>query len=911
MRVKIGTLCLLIPLLILVGSSQSTLNPQQVSDKTSNDESHLMARAIPRKPANVSISPQAEIDRVIIKLVEGTRARLAGHRLVSLGGKNLRATNQILQNHSRNAIGRLTDKSPERLEREKFLLENRCGRQLADFNNYFSVPVSSVAEAEELVNRLNRLPEVEIAYAEPRPAPAIDIFPPTPDYDTLQRYLRPAPGGVDADYAQTVPGGDGSGIRVVDVEGNWRFDHEDLESAPGGLIGGELVDELLWRNHGTAVIGVMVGGDNGYGVTGIVPNVNIDMVSIGGIGTTEALLLAVDSLTAGDIILVELHAAGPRYNFQNRSDQLGYICMEYWQANFDVIQLAWAKGIIVCEAAGNGWEHLDDPIYENRFDTAYRNSHAILIGAGAPPSGNFGIDRSRLEFSNWGERVNLQGYGREVVTTGFGYLFSAAGDERQYYIGDFTGTSAAAPIVTGAVAALQGIYKARYSALMDVDRIRDVLIATGSPQQPGSYYNIGPRPNLRAADSALAPPPDLFVDPLYYDTSVAVNTQLSVFLDLHNRAADKTLEYAIVTTDSMAKNPVGDWLTVPSPTGIIAPTGSEMVEIILDGAVIEDRTQVYKGLLEISCGQQGGPLDQKVLVPVFLAVPCADTTYRAVSSSDPGGPEFSWIDITTTGIEVPSYSWYNDSVSERIIDDGTAGPYTIGFSFPFYDSIYTKMYIGANGALSFTDNYVNVGGFYLPVPIPNPPFATFVAPFWCDLNLDPADGGHGKVYIYRSSPDDTLIIEFYRAAPYAFPADTSLTFEVILTRNGNITFQYLSVGDSGMTDSATVGIAEYDCASVPYVLRGNPPDHLIADSTALFFDYSHIIWEVAGDANSDGSVNVGDGVFMINWIFRGGQPPKRLKEADPNCDGLPNVGDAVYIINYVFSSGAPPCSYEL
>ncbi|MDD4051247.1 MAG: S8 family serine peptidase [candidate division Zixibacteria bacterium] len=63
-----------------------------------------------------------------------------------------------------------------------------------------------------------------------------------------------------------------------------------------------------------------------------------------------------------------------------------------------------------------------------------------------------------------------------------------------------------------------------------------------------------------------------------------------------------------------------------------------------------------------------------------------------------------------------------------------------------------------------------------------------------------------------------------------------------------------------------------------------------------------------GDANTDSIINIGDAVFIINYIFRSGPPPIRLVAADANCDGRINVGDAVFIIRYLFSSGPAPCS---
>lgn len=66
------------------------------------------------------------------------------------------------------------------------------------------------------------------------------------------------------------------------------------------------------------------------------------------------------------------------------------------------------------------------------------------------------------------------------------------------------------------------------------------------------------------------------------------------------------------------------------------------------------------------------------------------------------------------------------------------------------------------------------------------------------------------------------------------------------------------------------------------------------------------LFYVCGDANGDGTVNVGDAVFVINYVFKGGLPPEPPEAGDANADGQCNVGDAVYLINYVFNSGPEP-----
>ncbi len=65
---------------------------------------------------------------------------------------------------------------------------------------------------------------------------------------------------------------------------------------------------------------------------------------------------------------------------------------------------------------------------------------------------------------------------------------------------------------------------------------------------------------------------------------------------------------------------------------------------------------------------------------------------------------------------------------------------------------------------------------------------------------------------------------------------------------------------------------------------------------------------VCGDANGSGAINISDAVFLINYIFSGGQAPSPVLRGDANCSGGVNISDAVYLINYIFSGGAMPCA---
>jgi hypothetical protein len=67
---------------------------------------------------------------------------------------------------------------------------------------------------------------------------------------------------------------------------------------------------------------------------------------------------------------------------------------------------------------------------------------------------------------------------------------------------------------------------------------------------------------------------------------------------------------------------------------------------------------------------------------------------------------------------------------------------------------------------------------------------------------------------------------------------------------------------------------------------------------------------LCGDASGDETVNVSDAVYIINYVFVGGDTPVPLESADANCSGAVNVSDAVYIINYIFVGGNDPCDTD-
>ncbi len=363
------------------------------------------------------------------------------------------------------------------------------------------VRVEVVADhAQQVLAGLWRDPTVEQAFVPPTVtlpsyrAPTADDSCPirTPSFASYQGYLGPAPHGIDAPAAWRL-GVQGQGVWFADIEGGWNANHEDLPGERITHVSGVPTRDQHWRAHGTAVLGEVVGKDNDLGVVGIAPQVErVFTSSIFDVSVAEAIDNAAEPLRAGDVLLIELQGTGPRGRF---------LPMEYWDDNYDAIEMATRRGVIVIEAAGNGGENLDNRVYRGKLERKTRDSGAIMVGAGGPPRDGFD-DRARLDFSNYGSRVDVQGWGRMVATLDYGDLQSCAGADRRYtdrhYTGEFAGTSSASPIVAGAAVLLES-YAKQQGRVLSPHEVRSILSHTGTPQTGDTRQHIGPRPDLARA----------------------------------------------------------------------------------------------------------------------------------------------------------------------------------------------------------------------------------------------------------------------------------------------------------------------------------------------------------------------------------------------------------------------------
>jgi subtilisin family serine protease len=155
--------------------------------------------------------------------------------------------------------------------------------------------------------------------------------------------------------------------------------------------------------------------------------------------------------------------------------------------------------------------------------------------------------------------------------------------------------------------------------------------------------------------------------------------------------------------------------------------------------------------------------------------------YSWADSDEPGGPVYSWMDISGDGQVVGSG------------DDANHGPFTLQFPFSYYGDAYSSVNVCTNGWVSFTSTSTSYNNQGLPdAADPN----NVLAVFWDDLN--PNSGGT----IYYKSEPSRFIVQ-WQDVPHYGSGGLPLTFQVILNADGSIIYQYQLIQD---IDGSTVGI---------------------------------------------------------------------------------------------------------
>lgn len=127
---------------------------------------------------------------------------------------------------------------------------------------------------------------------------------------------------------------------------------------------------------------------------------------------------------------------------------------------------------------------------------------------------------------------------------------------------------------------------------------------------------------------------------------------------------------------------------------------------------------------------------------------------------------------------------------------------------------------------------------------------------------------------------DSLEGDTYRAYGVKVPPEWSTARLVVNTRS----------------DSST-GSESYDLCAVEFLRleAGSPCDAGPTDTTFL-----------RGDANSDGEVNLSDGIRVLNVLFLGGTPLDCVDAGDTDDSGTLDISDGIAVFNFLFLGGPAP-----
>jgi len=357
----------------------------------------------------------------------------------------------------------------------------------ANFSLYYAIECPVGVEPEAIAKAVSAWPNVEIAYVEGVPMPP-PLNPSDDPRNANQGYLDAAPSGINARWVWG--SSDGSGVGFVDLERGWTLNHEDLAAANITVISGVSQD---FHGHGTAVLGEVVAVDNNIGGIGIAPGATTRVVSqwrtASTYNTAEAILSAVGTMNAGDVLLLEAQTSYPTAS--------GYVPVEVEQAVFDAIQFATSQGIIVVEAGANGSVDLDafqdvnGKHILNRNSPDFRDSGAIIVGAASST-----VPHARLSFSNFGTRIDCFAWGQNIDTCGDGWTGTAT----NLYTTSFGGTSGASPIIAGAALLLQSWRIKQNNNRYLPDELRGLLgnVTLNTHSANPISDRIGVMPNLRS-----------------------------------------------------------------------------------------------------------------------------------------------------------------------------------------------------------------------------------------------------------------------------------------------------------------------------------------------------------------------------------------------------------------------------
>ncbi len=162
--------------------------------------------------------------------------------------------------------------------------------------------------------------------------------------------------------------------------------------------------------------------------------------------------------------------------------------------------------------------------------------------------------------------------------------------------------------------------------------------------------------------------------------------------------------------------------------------------------------------------------------------------YSWIDNTQPGGPTFSWVDMSAATVcTLSSY------------DTGVSTAKWLGGSFYFYGTMYDSVKIGANGILTLDVSQTSLPDANAAIPTAGTP-NTILAGYWDDMN-----NRVGSIKYLVDAVNSRFVVEYDSIIHYGQNA-LDLDMQVIINwGDSTITYQYNNISPNMQTD-VTIGI---------------------------------------------------------------------------------------------------------